>query len=243
MFVMTNDCKHYTDFIIIISYYISMKKKCPPGVFCIENITMGFIAFIIVIVIYFLYSTLTKRTEYESKERKYSRGNLDERPPRLGLIPRFPNIPYNNNLAPPVPGDVLLNPYIPPLSDERYFLPQINVIPPGTVPINISTNVGAVDTNYRQVGILNPTNKPNKDNVLPLMGRPVFTNRDKWQYYTIGNQYNSVKLPIIVKGRSGLNEYGVDRLYNGDTIYIEGLNDVYRATIYDNDTIKYLPFI
>jgi len=129
------------------------------------------------------------------------------------------------------------------LSDERYFLPQINVIPPGTVPINISTNIGAVDTNYRQVGILNPTNKSNKDNVLPLMGRPIFTNREKWQYYTIGNQYNSVKLPIIVKGKSGLNEYGVDKLFNGDTIYIEGLNDVYRVTIYDNDTIKYLPFI
>ena len=247
--MMTNDCKHYSDFIIIISYYISMKKKCPPGVFCIENITMGFIAFIIVIVIYFLYSILTKKPENTYSERSQNRGNLvnspspSPPPPRLGLIPRFPNIPYNNNLAPPVPGDVLLNPYIPPLSDERYFLPQINVIPPGTVPINISTNVGAVDTNYRQVGILNPTNKPNKDNVLPLMGRPVFTNRDKWQYYTIGNQYNSVKLPIIVKGRSGLNEYGVDRLYNGDTIYIEGLNDVYRATIYDNDTIKYLPFI
>lgn len=228
-----------------------MKKKCPPGVICIENITMGFIAFIIVIVIYFLYSALTKYPENVSNERTLTRGNLDNRipptpPPRLGLIPQFPNFPYNNNnnnLAPPVPGDVLLNPYIPPLSDERYYLPQINVIPPGTVPINISTNVGAVDTNYRQVGILNPTNKPNKDNVLPLMGRPVFTNRDKWQYYTIGNQFNSVKLPIIVKGRSGLNEYGVDRLYNGDTIYIEGLNDVYRATIYDNDTIKYLPFI
>jgi hypothetical protein len=226
-----------------------MKKKCPPGVICIENITMGFIAFIIVIVIYFLYSALTKYPENVSNERNLNRGNLDNNripptpPPRLGLIPQFPNFPYNNNLAPPVPGDVLLNPYIPPLSDERYFLPQINVIPPGTVPINISTNVGAVDTNYRQVGILNPTNKPNKDNVLPLMGRPVFTNRDKWQYYTIGNQFNSVKLPIIVKGRSGLNEYGVDRLYNGDTIYIEGLNDVYRATIYDNDTIKYLPFI
>jgi hypothetical protein len=224
-----------------------MKKKCPPGVICIENITMGFIAFIIVIVVYFLYSTLTKQTGNESNERNLNnRGNSENRlqPPRLGLIPRFPNFPYNNNnLAPSVPGDVLLNPYNPPLRDERYFLPQINVIPSGTIPINVSTNVGAVDTNYRQVGILNPTNKPNKDNVLPLMGRPVFTNRDKWQYYTIGNQFNSVKLPIIVKGKSGLNEYGVDRLYNGDTIYIEGLNDVYRATIYDNDTIKYLPFI
>ena len=224
-----------------------MKKKCPPGVICIENITMGFIAFIIMIIIYFLYSTLTKQSDNNvSNEKTPNYGDLDNRelPSRLGLIPRFPNFPYNNdNLAPPVPGDVLLNPYIPPLRDERYFLPQINLIPPGTIPINISTNVGAVDTNYRQVGILNPTNKPNKDNVLPLMGRPIFTNRDKWQYYTIGNQFNSVKLPIIVKGKSGLNEYGVDKLFNGDTIYIEGLNDVYRVTIYDNDTIKYLPFI
>ena len=226
-----------------------MKKKCPPGVICIENITMGFILFIVVISIYFLYSTLTKQYDNEYNERKQSDSNSGNHEsqlelPRLGLIQQFPNFPYNNNnLAPSVPGDVLLNPYIPPLRDERYFLPQINMIPPGTVPINISTNVGAVDTNYRQVGILNPTNKPNKDNVIPLMGRPVFTNRDKWQYYTIGNQFNSVKLPIIVKGKSGLNEYGVDRLYNGDTIYIEGLNDVYRATIYDNDTIKYLPFI
>jgi hypothetical protein len=221
-----------------------MKKTCPPGVICIENITMGFIALFIIIAFYFIYLNLFKQkieitnntniTDSSPNERKNNRG--------FDLIPQFPNFPYNN-LAPPVPGDVLLNPYIPPLRDERYFLPQINVIPPGTIPINISTNVGAVDTNYRQVGILNPTNKSNKDNVLPLMGRPVFTNRDKWQYYTIGNQFNSVKLPLIVKGKSGLNEYGVDRLYNGDTVYIEGLNDVYRATIYDNDTIKYLPFL
>jgi len=221
-----------------------MKKTCPPGVICIENITMCFVVLFIIMALYFIYSNLFKQkiqitnntniTDNLPNERKHNRG--------FDLIPQFPNFPYNN-LAPPVPGDVLLNPYIPPLRDERYFLPQLNVAPPGTVPINISTNVGAVDTNYRQVGILNPTNKPNKNNVLPLMGRPVFTNRDKWQYYTIGNQHNNIKLPIIVKGKSGLNEYGVDRLYNGDTIYIEGLNDVYRATIYDNDTIKYLPFI
>jgi hypothetical protein len=208
-------------------------KKCPPGVLCIENITMIFVVLIISFVIYFVYSN-------SYNERKQSQKDFS---PSVKLIPQFPNFPYRNLLPPPVPGDVLLNPYAPPLSDERYLIPQMNIIPPGTVPINISTNVGAVDTSYRQVGILNPTNKPNKDNVLPLMGRPVFTNRDKWQYYTIGNQFNSVKLPIIVKGKSGLNEYGVDRLYNGDTIYIEGLNDVYRATIYDNDTIKYLPFI
>jgi hypothetical protein len=223
-----------------------IRKKCLPGVFCIENITLAFITLFIMIALYITYSfSLNKNNSLSlNHERKrYSGPNLEQgQITRLNVISQFPSYPYNN-LASPVPGDVLLNPYIPPLRVERYFLPQINVIPPGTVPINVSTNVGAVDTNYRQVGILNPANKPNKDNVLPLMGRPVFTNRDKWQYYTIGNQFNSVKLPIIVKGKSGLNEYGVDRLYNGDTVYIEGLNDVYRTTIYDNDTIKYLPFI
>jgi hypothetical protein len=216
-----------------------MKKKCPPGVICIENFTMTFVGLFIILAAFFIYSNLNKERNY-SHDRNNGVGS---RSIGLEVITQIPNYPYTNLVPPAVPGDVLLNPYAPPLRDERYLVPQLNIIPPGTVPINVSTNVGAVDTSYRQVGILNPTNKPNKDNVLALMGRPVFTNRDKWQYYTIGNQYNNIKLPIIVKGRSGLNEYGVDRIYNGDTVYLEGLNDVYRVTIYDNDTIKYLPFI
>ena len=215
-------------------------KKCPPGVICLENVTIIFIIFIIIIIWYF-YFTAQKQNS-NNQINQYTKNNTN-RSSEI-VISQVPNYPYNNIFAPPpVPGDVLLNPYVPPLRDERYLIPQLNLVPPGTIPINISTNVGAVDTSYRQVGMLNPLNKQNKDNLLPLMGRPVFTNRDKWQYYTIGNQYNSIKLPVIVKGRSGSNEYGVDRLMNGDTVYIEGLNDTYRVTIYDNDTIKYLPFI
>ncbi len=210
-------------------------KRCPPGVICIENITIFVIIFIIFALIIYFNSNLNSRLN--------EKNNYNNTKMREIIVQQEPNFPYTNLLPPPVPGDVLLNPYNPPLRDERYLIPQINLIPPGTVPINISTNVGAVDTSYRQVGMLNPLNKQNKDNILPLMGRPVFTNRDKWQYYTIGNQFNSIKLPVIVKGRSGTNEYGVDRLFNGDTVYIEGLNDTYRVTIYDNDTIKYLPFI
>ena len=143
----------------------------------------------------------------------------------------IPSYPYNN-----LPPNVLQNPYVPPLSDNRYFIQR-------PVPINISTNIGAVDTEYRQLGILTPLNGPNKDNILPLMGRPLFTNRQKYQYYTISNQHNNVKLPVSVKGRSGTNEYGVDQIFNGDTVYIEGYNSAFKVTIYDNDTIKYLPFI
>jgi len=150
---------------------------------------------------------------------------------------------YGWGISWPYTNDPLLNPYSPPLRDERYFVPGFNGIPPASVPINISTNVGAVDTNYRQIGILTPMNGQTKDNILPLMGKPLFTNRDKWNYYTTSNQHNNVKLPISRNGKSCTNEYGCDRLYNGDTVYIEGINEAYKITIYDSDTIKYLPYL
>ena len=138
---------------------------------------------------------------------------------------------------------MLLNPYAAPYRDERYFVPELAYTPPNTVPINVSTNIGAVDTTYRQMGIITPLNGASKDNILPLMGRPLFTNRDKWQYYTISNQHNNVKLPISFKGRSALNDYGVDQIFSGDTVYVEGYNDAFKTTVYENDTIKYLPFV
>jgi hypothetical protein len=152
----------------------------------------------------------------------------------------FPSWPYNN-----LPNDPLLNPYNPPLRDERYFIPELNYMPPGSVPINISTNISAVpsDTAYRQMGIITPLSGKNVNNILPLMGRPLFTSRQKFQYYTISNQHNNIKLPVSVKGRNGLNEYGVDELFNADTVYVEGYNEPFKVTRYENDTIKYLPFL
>jgi hypothetical protein len=136
-----------------------------------------------------------------------------------------------------------LDPYVPPLKDERYFVPEISYIPPGTMPINVATNIGAVDTTYRQLGILTPLNGNQKNNILPLMGRPLFTTRQKFQYYTISNQHNNIKLPVSVKGRSGLNDYGVDEIYSGDTVYVEGYNDAFKVTMYETNTIKYLPYL
>jgi hypothetical protein len=127
--------------------------------------------------------------------------------------------------------DNLFNPYIPPLNNEQYLF---------SVPINVSTNLGALDVKFRQVGILNPVKGKNEGNVLSLMGRPIFLNRDMWQYYTIGNQLNQVKLPILINKKNALNEYGVNRLFTDDIVYIEGLNDAYRVTIYENDTLRYL---
>lgn len=134
-----------------------------------------------------------------------------------------PNFAYTNR-----PNDVLMNPYAPPLKDDRYI-----------IPINVSTNIGAIDTEYRQVGILTPVKGPNK--ILSLMGRPLFTNRDKWQFYTMAE--NNIKLPVSKNGRSGTSEQGCDNVYSGDSIHVEGYNEPYKVTMYDNNVVKYLPFI
>ena len=128
----------------------------------------------------------------------------------------------------------LFNPYKPPLKDNVYIQHQ-----PIGIPINISTQ--GRETNYKQVGILTRIAGP--ETILPLMGRPLITNRDKWQYYTISNTNNSVRLPIVNNGKSCTGEYGCNDLYNGDTVYVEGYNDAFKITIYENSSPKYIPYI
>jgi hypothetical protein len=206
-------------------------KKCPPGVICVENITIVLLVIILCILGFLIYTNSSKNINNIQIE--------NDREPSGGWFQRLiPSWPYTN-----LPKDVLLNPYDAPYRDERYFINS--AIPINAVPINVATNIGSVpaNTSYRQMGIITPLNGESKDNILPLMGKPLLTNRDKWQYYTISNQHNNVKLPISFKGRSALNDYGVDQIFSGDTVYVEGYNDAFRVTVYENDTIKYLPFL
>ena len=213
-------------------------RKCPPGVICVENVSMFFICICLFFVVYLIYSNMNRNIQINNhpSEKIVVRNETRENPNGLFSWFQQPSWPYNN-----IANDVYMNPYSAPLRDERYLVPQLNYIPPGSMPINISTS--AVETSYRQVGILTPLNGKQTDSILPLMGRVLFNRRDLWNYYTISNQHNNVKLPISVKGRSALNDNGVDKVYNGDTVYVEGANEAYKVTIYDNDTIKYLPFI
>ena len=53
---------------------------------------------------------------------------------------------------------------------------------------------------------------------------------------------NSVKLPIVSNGKSSMNEYGINELYNGDVVYVQGYDDTFKITIYENNSIQYIPF-
>lgn len=210
-------------------------KKCPPGVICIENVTMTFIVLFVFIMGYFIYTNLVHKI-------KGNKNNNNDNAKTTTIINQNINKTTDEGLGRGWGGygfDVLLNPYTPPFRDERVGY---------GIPVNISTNIGATpaNTSYRQVGILTPlsnTKTEHRDKLLPLMGRPVNTSRDYWQYYTMSDQNNSIKLPILKNGKSCTNEYGCPKIYSEDIVVVEGYNQGFRATLYDSDTVRYISFI
>jgi hypothetical protein len=224
-----------------------MSKKCPPGVICFENITLVLFLIIACIIIYLAYTQYNRTPSSSSYTPPYSQ-NINISQPYgnggggggvgggfLDLIPSFGS-GYTRG-----PADVLLNPYTPPLRDDRYFNQygsggggDIR----GGIPINVPTR--SVNTEYRQVGILTRVN--GAETILSLMGRPLFPNRDKWQFYTMSDKNQSVKLPVTYKRRSCTGDQGCDNIYNGDTVYVEGYNDAFKATIYDTAMQYSIPF-
>ena len=191
-----------------------MPRRCPKGTICIENMT--FIFLIVLSTLAIIYYLNNQRSR--------------PMPPTNIIIQKPPTQPHPPLLQRP---SVLLNPYAPPLRDTTFFRSSFGI------PINVQTR--GLDTAYRQVGILTRIN--GVETILPIMGRPLHVNRNKWQYYSMSDKNNSVKLPISRNGKSCTNEYGCDCLYNGDSVYVEGYNDAFKVTMYDNDRPQYIPFI
>ena len=225
-----------------------MSKKCPPGIICIENVTFLFFFTLIIAILIFMYiksninlknnsickninnhrinnicENCNKNNCENCNKNNCENNNLD----KLSIKPAFG---YNNN------NDILLNPYAPPLRDDRIFN---NTYCNDKIPINISTQ--SINTDYRQIGILTRVN--GGEVILPLMGRPLFRNRDKWNFYTMNDKNSMIKLPISFKNKSCTSQQGCDNVYNGDTVYVEGFNDVFRVTIYDNNVMEYIPYL
>ena len=192
-------------------------QKCLPNMFCIKNTTIALVIILGALIAYIVYS-------------KYNGGGGSSTgmSSTATMMPTTQGTPF---YVMPIP-DVLENPYAPPLRDDRY---HDAVIP---IPINVRTQGPPVNVNYRQVGLLTRVN--GKETMLPLMGRPLQKNRDKWQFYTMSDKNNSIKLPISFRKKSCTSEYGCDNIYNGDTVYVEGYKDAFRATIYDNAVMEYL---
>jgi hypothetical protein len=205
-----------------------MGKKCIPGVICIENMTL-FILFVLVIILtYMYYTNIVKIQQQQKPITTTEKIIIVSQPPSLaGISTR---------------NDILNDPYAPPLKNDGYYFSSnsgdIRAVP--QVPINIETR--GLNTQYSQIGIL--TKSSHDDLILPLMGRRHMSGRDKWQYYTISNTGNlNTKLPISVNGKSCTSEYGCDQIMNGDSVYVEGYKNTFKATVYENNMFSYIPVL
>ena len=211
-----------------------MAKKCGVAfgrVICVENMTL-FVLTILIISVGYLYYKQFAANSAASKNQKIM----------VNILPST----YGTATRSEVITDSV---YVPPLNtiDVRgpIELPPnpVGIAQPG-VPVNIRTSTA--NTPYRQMGILTKdTNSRSEPLILPLFGRNLLNGRDKWQYYTVANSGGTTfnaKLPISVNGRSCTSEYGCDGISNGDVVYVEGYNDTFRVTVYENATLSYIPY-
>ena len=204
----------------------SSSFKCLPNMFCVKNTTILLIVILGILAGYFMYS------KYYITEKVVTM-SMPQMPSMLQMsMPQMPPMFMQGSGN----SDILENPYAPPLRNDGYFS-GISGMSGITMPINVRTQGPPINTNYRQVGLLTRIN--GKETILPLMGRPLLKNRDKWQFYTMSDKNNSVKLPISFKKKSCTSEYGCDNIYNGDTVYVEGYKDAFQSTIYDNAVAEY----
>lgn len=205
-----------------------MAKKCIPGVICVENMTLFVLILLSISVAYLYY-------------KQFGSGNRSK---EMKIIVNNTTIPASIDS-----GSDLQNVYVPPLNTIDVRGPvELPPLPSASVGLPVNIRTSSANTPYRQIGILTKNVRNGNGNdplILPLFGRSLLNGRDKWQYYTVANSGGvafNAKLPISVNGRSCTSEYGCDSISNGDTVYVEGYDDTFRATIYENATLNYIPF-
>lgn len=194
-----------------------MAKKCVPGLFCIENMTLFLLVLLTGGILYYLFYVAPRHST------------------NVVLAP-IGSAVHPINLAPTPTKPALDDPYVPPYKD------QLPTVIGGHMPVNVSSR--GVEMSYQQIGILTKNSKNGGEPViLPLMGRDLHKGGDKWQYYTMSNTSGTIstRLPVSVGGKSCTSEYGCNTIYNGDTVYVEGYNDTFSATIYENGSYAYMP--
>ncbi len=117
------------------------------------------------------------------------------------------------------------------------------------VRVNIATRGPTPEIS--QLGILSKLDNTNDSgpgsdaeaHVLPLLGRRTYNRSNKWVYYTATDKYNQVRIPISNNGRDCGGEYGCDEIMDGATITIPELNGSFKAKIYENTSLHYIPYI
>jgi hypothetical protein len=190
-----------------------MPRRCPPGVMCLTP-EFGILIITLTIGIYLLFK--------------------QQQPPNTTIIKSSPP-PVNVYSTTNTNSDSRYNQAPEPL---RFWQssPDLRgaLIPPGAIPINISTR--GLPQAFQQSGIIK-----SGDQILPLYGRQTAYRSDRYNYYTRTDSYNPVQLPVRYQRRDCMDDIGCDELLGGESVKIAGLGKEGHVEVYKYDGPKYIP--
>ena len=203
-----------------------MAKQCPKGVICVETSVILTMIVVLGIAWYAMYGRHGRGGSGGGghgvpRPKPTHTTHHIHHPPLFGMSSNAIHAYHAHSMS-----------VAPPLVAPPMGMNVLREHPP--VPINVPTS--QIPTSYQQVGIL--TRGGGKEMILPLMGRQVHASRDSWNFYTVND--TGVRLPLSVGGTSGMAEYGCDNVHNGDSVYVEGYNDVFTVTRYETNTMRYI---
>jgi hypothetical protein len=207
---------------------------CPPGVWCMDTGVILLCLCLVVAVGAGLYFYMESRT-------------ISHRPPTA----QKPTVIVVEKQAAHVPA--LQDPRFAPLSPERSYDtgPDLRGFPTPPVsaglPINQLTRAPSYPETYQQLGVLTApggteTSASPTRTILPLFGRKLATNRDRWNYYTRTDGINPVQVPVEYKRRKCDDDNGCEEITTGDSVACPILGQSYVANVYNYSTPRYIPF-
>ncbi len=214
------------------------RGTCPPGVWCMDTGMMILLFLLIAVIvggIYFMYTTYHKTALWAMKPQKptvvvVEKPVVNQQPLQMADPRFFPLSPEQSYTTPP---------------DLRGFPSPPIAAGMGAIPINIPTR--GVPDQFQQIGVLTApggteTSGSPTRTILPLFGRKLATNRDRWNYYTRTDGMNPVQVPLDFKRRNCDDDTGCEEIMNGDTVSVPVMGQSYVANVYRYSTPRYIPF-
>lgn len=223
--------------------------SCPPNMLCINYSHSIALLILVFLLLFYLYT----KYQHTSNQNSYLKNNMNQ---KINILSKKIENNNNNNVINNTspnrqPNQNELYNEIrnklneTPQNDDIFEEPRKNI---DGVRVNIATR--GPTPKITQIGILSKMTHSNNSgpgsdpeaHILPLLGRRTYNRSNKWVYYTATDKYNQVRIPISHNGRDCGGEYGCDEIMDGDSITIPELNGTFKAKIYENTSLHYIPY-
>lgn len=212
---------------------------CPPGVWCMDT-GMLIAAFLLFAVLVFVGFQIHRNQILQK--------------PTIVVVPSPPvaTVATIATAAPTVPV-IPQDPRFAPLSPERSYEspPDLRGFPTppiyaGNPAIPINQPTRGVPDQFQQIGVLTApggteTSGTPTRTILPLFGRKLISNRDRWNYYTRTDGMNPVQVPLEYKRRKCDDDVGCDEIMEGETVSVPIMGQSYVANVYRYSVPRYIP--